>query len=196
MMNPISPDDDWNDLARELGVAKSPPSPSEAPPSLDTAAPSPQAELQETRRDSSDERIEGETGADSEPELLADEDLTESDDGTAEGVAAETAEGEPSTTGRKRRRRRRRRRKGGGAATDAAAASATATAGAEAASATDEDASLRDDESEPSPTDEAEEEVPRFAAEEDTASEVLRELIANWNVPSWDEIVSSLYRPN
>jgi len=34
-----------------------------------------------------------------------------------------------------------------------------------------------------------------LAAEEDTASDVLRDLIANWNVPSWDDIVSGLYRP-
>lgn len=195
MMNPISPDDDWNDLARELGVAKSPPSnPSETSPAPDMAAFPPEAELQQTS--SSDEQTEPETGADSEPELLPDEDLAEADDGTADSNAAETAEGEAPTTGRKRRRRRRRRRKGGGVTTDAAATSATASAGAEDASATDEDASLRDDESEPLATDEADEELPRFAAEEDTASEVLRELIANWNVPSWDEIVSGLYRPN
>ncbi len=193
MMNPISPDDDWNDLARELGVVKSPASTAtEASPTPDLAAPAPEAERPETS--SSDEPVEADTGTDSEPELLADEDLTESDDGTPDGVPAETAEGEVPTTGRKRRRRRRRRRKGGAATPDVAAASATA--GAEAEVATHEDASLRDDEAEPLTTDEAAEELPRCAAEEDTASEVLRELIANWNVPSWDEIVSGLYRPN
>ena len=35
-----------------------------------------------------------------------------------------------------------------------------------------------------------------LAAEEDTASEVLRDLIATWNVPAWDDIVGGLYRPN
>ncbi|MDB5309955.1 MAG: hypothetical protein JWO38_4157 [Gemmataceae bacterium] len=34
-----------------------------------------------------------------------------------------------------------------------------------------------------------------LAAEEDTGGEVLRDLIATWNVPSWDEIVTGLYRP-
>ena len=34
-----------------------------------------------------------------------------------------------------------------------------------------------------------------LAAEEDTTGDVLRDLIANWNVPSWDDIVGGLYRP-
>jgi hypothetical protein len=33
-------------------------------------------------------------------------------------------------------------------------------------------------------------------AAEEAGGELLRELIANWNVPSWDEIVSSLNRPD
>ena len=33
-------------------------------------------------------------------------------------------------------------------------------------------------------------------AAEDAGGELLRELIASWNVPSWDEIVSSLHRPD
>ena len=32
-------------------------------------------------------------------------------------------------------------------------------------------------------------------AEEDAGGELLRELIANWNVPSWDDVVTGLYRP-
>jgi len=35
-----------------------------------------------------------------------------------------------------------------------------------------------------------------LAAEEDTGGEVLREMIANWNVPSWDEVIGGLYRPD
>ena len=31
--------------------------------------------------------------------------------------------------------------------------------------------------------------------EEDAGGELLRELIANWNVPSWDDVVGGLYRP-
>jgi hypothetical protein len=43
---------------------------------------------------------------------------------------------------------------------------------------------------------EADDDAGPRAADDDTTSEVLRELIASWNVPSWDEIVSGLYRPN
>jgi hypothetical protein len=32
-------------------------------------------------------------------------------------------------------------------------------------------------------------------ADEDAGGELLRELIANWNVPSWDDVVGGLYRP-
>ena len=36
--------------------------------------------------------------------------------------------------------------------------------------------------------------TPRVA-EEDAGGELLRDLIANWDVPSWDAIVTGLYRP-
>ena len=32
-------------------------------------------------------------------------------------------------------------------------------------------------------------------ADPDQAAEVLRDILAHWNVPSWDEIVAGLYRP-
>ena len=32
-------------------------------------------------------------------------------------------------------------------------------------------------------------------AEEETGTDVLRDLIDTWNFPSWDEIVAGLYRP-
>ncbi|HSQ56260.1 MAG TPA: hypothetical protein VLM40_11015, partial [Gemmata sp.] len=31
---------------------------------------------------------------------------------------------------------------------------------------------------------------------EDAGGELLRDLIATWNVPSWDEIIGGLYRPD
>ena len=31
--------------------------------------------------------------------------------------------------------------------------------------------------------------------DEDAGEELLRELIASWNVPSWDDVVAGLYRP-
>ncbi|MCS6864892.1 MAG: hypothetical protein RMJ56_05870 [Gemmataceae bacterium] len=194
MMNPISSDDDWNDLARELGVEKSPPAAlPEAPHPPDMVERQLEAEQLQPHH-GMDERVEAEVVAEGEPELMADEELLEADD----AAVAEAGAGEPPTTGRKRRRRRRRRRKGGGAAdTPTAATPAATTAATETPSATDDETDLRDeDEAELSSRDEGEDEAPRLGAEDDTASEVLRELIANWNVPSWDEIVSGLYRPN
>jgi hypothetical protein len=32
-------------------------------------------------------------------------------------------------------------------------------------------------------------------SEEDAGEELLRDLIASWNVPSWDDVVGGLYRP-
>ena len=31
---------------------------------------------------------------------------------------------------------------------------------------------------------------------EEVSTEMTREMIANWNVPSWEEIVTGLYRPD
>ena len=55
----------------------------------------------------------------------------------------------------------------------------------EVAGGDDYDAAPEDADAEPAP----------LSAEEDTASEVLRELIAHWNVPSWDEIMLGSSRP-
>jgi hypothetical protein len=111
-------------------------------------------------------------------------------------LAVEPAAEEPAGEGegdgdKKRRRRRRRRRKPG--------AGEPATAGAEADGGDDEgddlapgfssdsDAETEDEEGEPEP-------VGVGIADEPTPDAV-RELISNWNVPSWQDIVSGLYRP-
>lgn len=167
MTDPLDTDDDWADLARELERDK--------PPAPDPAAP-PREELAEAGEDA-----EGEEFEDAE-----------------EGAPGEAgADGDQPGTGRKRRRRRRRRRKGpaegavAGAPADAAEDEGEAEAEAEdepvaeaVAEADDFDAATED--AEPVPV----------GAEEDTASDVLRELIATWDVPSWDAIVSGLHRPN
>lgn len=171
-------DDTWGELARELEIDK--PAASELPP--DPADP-----VAEEAGEFEDAGVvEAEPGA------------AEGDD--AEGEGGEPGDGQPGT-GRKRRRRRRRRKKGGPA--DAPGAEAGEVGGESEAG----DAEEAEAEAEPAAPavsrheaddDEAEEIEPAgvpLAAEEDTGSEVLRELIATWNVPSWDDIVAGLYRP-
>jgi ribonuclease E len=193
MRNPASSDDDWDDLARELGVDKSAPPP--APQAPDMVERQVEAEIVEPHH-GLDERLEEEVVAEGEPESAADEEFAEGEEGSStEGESA--GEGQPGT-GRKRRRRRRRRRKGG-VAPEGAEAGETG----EAAEGEEEEegvAAVVEDE----PEAEAEEgfasedevEFSPLAAEEDTASDVLRDLIANWTVPSWDDIVGGLYRPD
>jgi len=187
------PDDDWGDLARELGVQK--PTASAADASVPEAVEEPEPVHE----------LPGATG-DDEPEFaegLGDE-AAGGDDGEPEGEG-ETEEGgdKQPADGRKRRRRRRRRKKGEGDAADAGIADEPAPsyqaagrapvaprvltiAPVVAAEAVEDDAEGEGDDGEvggtPSP------------AEEDTAGEVLRELIATWNVPSWDEIITGLHR--
>jgi ribonuclease E len=87
------------------------------------------------------------------------------------------AEGSADEPGPRRRRRRRRRKKKGGAAepTDAGAAAA------------------EDDEAEAADEDEAGEVADGF---EEPTAEIARDVIANWNVPSWEQIIAGLYRPD
>jgi hypothetical protein len=213
MTDPAASDDDWNDLARELGVTKSIPPPLPEPDDRED-----RAEVTEPHRVPD----EATRAADEVPPIDAEfDDLEpaevgeEYDAGEAAaeaGEPVEAGEGQPGT-GRKRRRRRRRRRKGGAPAEGAAAGAAEAGESDEA----EEEAggvTAEADEPEAEPAGEiaAAEETDDFdavgvedvdaarepgarMAEEETGSEVLRDLIASWNVPSWDEIVSGLYRP-
>lgn len=188
MPDPHDTDDDWADLAREFALDK----PAAPPP--DMVERHAEEEAVEPHH-GSDPRLEDAAVADGEAESeAAEEDFEDADE------AADTpGDGEQPGTGRKRRRRRRRRRKGGQPA-EAAAAPADAEPEAEAESET-ELVEVSDDAPDAEPEayteDEAEDaDAMPLAAEEDTASEVLRELIATWNVPSWDEIVDGLYRPH
>jgi ribonuclease E len=189
-------DDDWDELARELNVDKAP------PPQPETHTPD--AELPE--------------GDDAEP-AFDENDGSLFDDGDPAGegdteTEMEAGEGEPAGeggpgddqpgTGRKRRRRRRRRKKGAGPAANGetgepgpAAEEAdepVAEYGVAVRSVSEADVGTEEDFA----TVEAEEpaEGMALAAEEDTGGEVLRDLIAHWNVPSWDEIVTGLNRPD
>ena len=202
MPNPNIPDDSWDELARELGLERSSPpadeaiidkSPNEELPSN----PDPEAAPIEEERPARGhpQAANEETESYQDFEVVGEE--ADLDEEAGEGEAGEDGsaeEGQPGT-GRKRRRRRRRRRKGGSAAAPAAAEGEAATGEDFAVTARVEDDQLVETEAE---TDEIEEEeilAEVGAEEEDVGGEVLRELTANWNVPSWDEIVSGLYRP-
>jgi hypothetical protein len=103
-----------------------------------------------------------------------------------DGAEAPSSDDQP---GKKRRRRRRRRRKGPGEGEAGEEAPATA----EDAPA---EAEYSENEYETGPGSESGDLAPVLAgADEDTAGEMLRDLIANWNVPSWDAIIGGLHRP-
>jgi ribonuclease E len=201
MNDPSANDDDWNDLARELGLEKSP---DRAPPPLDPIEGSDDPEAEPVGEERPAQRHEH-----AEPELeTAYEGGEEFEDAAGEeavegevegGEEGPPGEGQPGT-GRKRRRRRRRRKKGGGPAQPA-------EAGSEAAAGESDDEEVvgygrptgADEEvlQEAAAGEEADEVGASDGpvADEDTTSDVLRELIATWNVPSWDEIVGGLNRP-
>lgn len=202
MPNPNIPDDSWDELARELGLERSSPPADE--PVLDSG---PDEELP-SDPDPETAPIEEERPARGHPQAATEETETyqdfevvgeeaELDEEAGEGEGAEDGaaeEGQPGT-GRKRRRRRRRRRKGGGAA-PAPAGEGEAAAGEDfAVTARVEDDQLVEAEAEEDDLEEEEVLAEVGAEEEDVGGEVLRELTASWNVPSWDEIVSGLYRP-
>jgi ribonuclease E len=198
MTNPSSSDDDWNDLARELGVSKSAPQPDSHPADMVER----QIEAEAVEPHHGDPRAEEDASPEGEPEIVADEEFEGEEEGAAEGdPGAEGAEGDQPGTGRKRRRRRRRRRKGGSASVGTAPTDGTEEElGAETLPESEEPPAELVAEGNEFDTDEDEDEDAEaeplpLAAEEDTASEVLRDLIANWNVPSWDDIVGGLYRP-
>jgi ribonuclease E len=170
MIDPSQADDDWAQLARELERDIPPPS-AEAPVTA--------------QADEFADAVHAEEF----------EELESAADGEAEAVPADGAvvAGEESPgTGRKRRRRRRRRRKG--------AVESAADEGIEEPDLEEEEPVEAVEEAAAEEEDEGEfdEGVPRDEEEEaeDAGGELLRELIATWNVPSWDEIVSGLHRPD
>lgn len=185
-------DDGWGDLARELGLEKSA-QPADEPPTSPArpAAASP-------HEDELDDAGEGE-GAEAE----LDDEEAESEGAEVEGTGGEEqpGDGQPGP-GRKRRRRRRRRKKGGPGQPGAEEGTEVGDAGEPAeepapvraapAEVADDEFGYSDEEAE---AEEVESEGAGLAAEEDTGGELLRELIATWNVPAWDEIIGGLYRP-
>jgi hypothetical protein len=186
MSSPASGNDDWDDLARELGVSKSAPQPVPPPnPVEDFAA----AEAVEPPADGDGAALEVE---------IAD----------APGEAAPAADGDAER--KRKRRRRRRRRKGApvegtelvatGPDDDAAEPDEDEVAdAADGTEASDEDAfadAAGEAAEDAGDTDDEGALQPVGAEEEDVATDALRDLIANWNVPAWDDIIGGLYRPN
>jgi hypothetical protein len=209
MTEPAS-DDGWDELARELGVEKSAPS-RNSPPAADYAAPPTASDDEDPGYEvvPDDVPLEGEALSDD-----SEQDEGEEGEGEATGGEGQPEEGQPGT-GRKRRRRRRRRKKGGAAAGATPEGTADAANGGDAPEAEAEDepagsygaavrparaprpapAEVVEREPEEFAADEEESAAVTLAAEEDTGGEMLRDLIANWNVPSWGEIIGGLYRP-
>ncbi len=101
---------------------------------------------------------------------------------TAEPAADGENEGD-----KKRRRRRRRRRKPGEPANAANDEAEGEDESEETATGFATESEAEEEEAEPEP-------VGVGIADEPTPDAV-RELISNWNVPSWQEIVTGLYRP-
>ena len=165
-------DDPWADLYADLGVTERP----------KAAAPEPEPQSYDDEANANGDATDDDDNGDEEAE------------GDADGAPPELDEhGNPKK--RKRRRRRRAKKKG-----DEAGPAPTLYAGNEGlpprqAARTPVVHSDEDGEADERDEDEGEESVPVVSVVEGGTSEMTRELIANWNVPSWEEIVVGLYRP-
>ncbi len=190
MNGPNDLDDGWAELARELGLEGDRPTP--ARPAADRHPPEDHTPVSDD-----DEFVELPGGAPTDADVYADADAdTESDDGEADGDTdgGEEAEGEGEgeTTGepgepKKKRRRRRRRKKGPG---DAAAAPLAEGESADESDDSDESTDADDSDDAPATDD-------NLVEEEGATPAATRELIANWDVPSWETIVTTmLFRPH
>ena len=172
MTDPRNPDDSWGELYRELGVDD--PESSKPAARGDEPAPDDEPELIELTESAADEEV-GEAAQ-------AFDDT--GDDEPADGPAVEgEGEGEP---GQKKRRRRRRRRKKKGTAGQSAG---------EEAGGFDGEGEPEESETQLEGDDDGPEETAGRGVEEEVTPEMTRDIIANWNVPSWEEIVAGLHRP-
>ena len=166
------PNDPWADLYQDLGLTTN--EPAAQPP-----APPPPAEEPAALHYADAE--DGDTFA-----LSADEEA--GDDGPDDEADGEPgAEGAPGEEGPKKRRRRRRRRKKKGPG-DAVAGEPAAVGIAPVAEAVPDEVGF-------APADDDEAIEPVGETGEEVSPEMTRDLIANWNVPSWSEIVAGLHRP-
>jgi hypothetical protein len=173
MTDPRNPDDSWGELYRELGV-DDPGSSKPSPPDEDAEV------IELTESDTV------EVGEPAQPFVEDGVDETEEPEG--ETVSAEGEdEGEPGQ--KKRRRRRRRRKKKGVGQPGGEPASGEASEFVGEGEAEESETQLEEDEEEP-------EAITGPGVEEEATPEMTRDIIANWNVPSWEEIVAGLHRPD
>ncbi len=218
MPDPTSDDDGWGDLYAELGLDKpaaATPAPAEVPP--------PHTGPAEYEGWPADEGAEAPHAADPIAVAEAafdeggegDDEGDEDEGGEGTGVTGEGQPGEDQPgTGRKRRRRRRRKKgkgpegAGGEPAAEGEAApepdAEPASYGAMARHRPEPRASaprppaprhVEPDADEFEGSDDADEPTGLApAADEDTGTDMLRDLIATWNVPSWDDIIAGLHR--
>lgn len=211
-VDPWAEEDEWQKLAEELGAV--PPRSSEhfPPPSAKSApTPSPSTEqppplpTETLASEISDELPNGESSEDSGAagvsdqlpgqEEAAGEVRDSGGEATGSTASQEAEEDEEDGGGRKRRRRRRRRRKGANeSAPEPTPSTSTAAVPADLPD-TEEREELPGDASAVSASAPAGAPDWSDTADPDQAAEVLRDILTHWNVPSWDEIVAGLYRP-
>jgi hypothetical protein len=179
MTDPRNQDDSWGELYRELGVDD--PDTSKAPHGSveEDIVAADETEVIELIESDSDEIGEPAQAFDD----VGDEETVESEFESVEGES-EAGEGEGEPGQKKRRRRRRRRKKKGGVASQ-----------------TGDESIGGDFEGEESETQlendyEGPEAITGPGVEDEVTPEMTRDIIANWNVPSWEEIVTGLYRPD
>lgn len=186
-MNP-GDDSDWADLAEELGLeSKLAPkrhydpdpagfegqqTPGEPPPFPDVPWPQdPTAVTDQAESTFAEELADLPDAVDSHDEQDTRIDPTLSSEEIA-SEDTESVEGEEGTGTGKKRRRRRRRRKGG--------------PGEQPGEAGEAGSEFETD---------AENEVEPVPVENRSTADAIRELVRNWSVPSWQDVVSGLYRP-
>lgn len=183
MSGPNDTDDGWGELLHELGL--------EQPKRPDPVAQPAPSRLPTNENPRRGPAVEEETGfaeaLEDDAEPLAEDtepfaDDSEGMEDAADGPVELDETGEP----KKKKRRRRRRKKKGAAPGDPA----EVTAGP------DESGDEPEDDSQPGYGEEPESEHGESIEEDAPSPEAARELIANWDVPSWETIVSTmLYRP-
>lgn len=184
-------DDGWAELARELGLEGDRPFPAPVP---DHSAadlhppedPAPETDDEEFVEEAGEAPTEADIQADGEVYAEADGEEGEAgDDGEeieGEGEGESATPGEPGEPRKKRRRRRRRKKKDGTAPAEIAS-------GEESTDDSEEAAEIVDSEEPALSTD-------GLVEEEGATPAATRELIANWDVPSWETIVNTmLFRP-
>lgn len=169
--DPFDSDDGWADLARELELDRD----------CNAISASQSAPVEPTADSGEPAFAEGESNdselfdAVSSDHAILEDDEDGDEDGEA-GTASAEDDGEDGGTKKRRRRRRRRKKKSG-----------TAEANTEDRNSDEESSAIVTEEVEESPSEEYD--------DEGTTPEMTRELIRTWNVPSWEEIVTGLYRP-